>query len=180
VEVYRVHVDNESAAVETADGMITITRDQWTPGSTHTIRLSYRLQDGRVSPLSEPVSVVTWSADDNGDGIPDDWQRHYWGTVWPAPNVDSDGDGASNLAEFLAGTDPRNASSVLAVQLSNREQGIYIEWATTQGAHYQVQYTSDFQTWTDVGTARFAPSTSDSIPMESGGTTKYYRVIRMR
>jgi hypothetical protein len=180
VAAYRVHIDDETLPVETVGGMITISRDAWAPGSSHTFRLSYRLQDGRVSPLSEVVSVVTWGADDNGDGIPDDWQRENWGKVWPAPGVDSDGDGASNLAEFLAGTDPTDPASVLAVQLSPREQGMYIQWATQPGSYYQVQFTSDFHNWTDVGTARFAPSTVDSIPMESGGATKYYRVIRMR
>ncbi|MGZ8919581.1 MAG: hypothetical protein ACXW3L_01225, partial [Limisphaerales bacterium] len=64
VDVYRVHIDNETAPLETIGGMITISRDHWTAGSTHTVRLSYRLQDGRVSPLSVPVSVVTWGADE--------------------------------------------------------------------------------------------------------------------
>lgn len=180
VAAYRVHVDSETIPVETAGGMISISRDTWAPGSTHTFRLSYRLQDGRVSPLSEAVSVATWGADDNSDGIPDEWQRENWGKVWPAAGADTDGDGASNLAEFLAGTDPTDSASVLAVALSPREQGIYIEWATRPGCYYQVQFTSDFQSWTDVGTARFAPSTADSVPMESGGATKYYRVIRIR
>ena len=180
VDVYRVHVDNETVPVETSGGMITIRRENWAPGSTHSVRLSYRLQDGRVSPISEPATVVTWGADDNSDGIPDDWQRDNWGKVWPAPSADSDGDGASNLAEFLAGTDPTDPTSVLKVQLSPREQGIYIEWRTTPGFYYQVQLTSDFATWTNVGTARFAPSTTDSVPMESAGMTQYYRVIRMR
>jgi hypothetical protein len=180
VDVYRVHVDNEVVPVETIGGMITVTRDAWAPGSTHTFRLSYRLQDGRVSPLSEAVSVVTWGVDENSDGIPDQWQRDNWGKVWPAPGADSDGDGASNLAEFLAGTDPTDINSVLKVQLSLREQGMYIQWATAPGTYYQVQVTSNFNTWTDVGTARFAPSTTDALPMESAGTTQYYRVIRMR
>ena len=180
VDVYRVHVDNETVPVETIGGMVTITRDHWTPGSTHSVRLSYRLQDGRVSPISEPASVVTWGADDNNDGIPDDWQKDNWGKVWPSPQADSDGDGASNLAEFLAGTDPTNPTSVLRVQLSPREQGMYIQWQTTPGYYYQVQYTSDFSSWTDVGTARFAPSTMDSVAMQSAGTTQYYRVIRLR
>jgi hypothetical protein len=180
VSLYRVYVDGEAAPVEATGGMLVITRATWTPGSTHSVRLSYRLQDGRVSPLSDPVSIVTWGADDNNDGIPDNWQRENWGKVWPSASADSDGDGASNLAEFLAGTDPTNAESVLKVEISPREQGVYLQWPTSPGNYYQVQITSDFTTWSDIGTPRFAPSTSDAVPMESTGNTQYYRVIRMR
>ena len=180
VDRYRVYIDGEAAPVEATGGLLTITRDGWAPGSTHTVRLSYRLQDGRVSPLSEAVAIVTWGADENADGIPDDWQRENWGKVWPSASTDSDGDGASNLAEFLAGTDPTNANSVLRVDISPREQGVYLEWFTAPGNYYQVQLTSDFVNWSDVGTPRFAPSTSDAVPMESTGNTQYYRVIRMR
>jgi hypothetical protein len=180
IDRYRIYVDNESTPVESTGGVLVVSRDSWAPGSTHSIRFGYRLQDGRISPLSAPVSVVTWGVDDNGDGIPDDWQRDNWGKVWPAASADSDGDGASNLAEFLAGTDPTSAASVLNVQISAREQGIYLQWPTNPGNYYQVQITSDFANWTDVGSPRFAPSTSDAIPMESTGTTQYYRVIRIR
>jgi hypothetical protein len=180
VDRYRIYIDNETTPVESTSGMVVITRDNWTPGSTHTVRLSYRLQDGRVSPVSEPVTIVTWGADENSDGIPDDWQRENWGKVWPLASADSDGDGASNLAEFLAGTDPTSAVSVLNVQISPREQGVYLQWPTNPGNYYQVQITSDFVSWSDVGTPRFAPSTSDAVPMESTGHTQYYRVIRMR
>jgi hypothetical protein len=138
------------------------------------------LEDGRISPLSEAVNIVTWGADENNDGIPDEWQRDNWGKVWPSASADSDGDGASNLAEFLAGTDPTNAGSVLKMEISPREQGVYLQWPTTPGNYYQVQITSNFVTWSDIGTPRFAPSTSDAVPMESTGTTQYYRVIRMR
>ncbi|HEX7860505.1 MAG TPA: thrombospondin type 3 repeat-containing protein [Verrucomicrobiae bacterium] len=180
VAAYRIHLDSEPNPIETTAGLITLARDHWLSGSTHTVRLSYRLQDGRVSPLSEAVSVTTWGEDANADGIPDEWQRENWGKVWPGATVDSDGDGASNLAEFLAGTDPTDGNSVLAVQISPREQGLYVQWRTSPGAYYQVQVTSDFQTWANVGASRFAPSTMDSVPMESAGTIRYYRVIRMR
>jgi hypothetical protein len=66
------------------------------------------------------------------------------------------------------------------VDISPREQGVYLEWFTAPGNYYQVQLTSDFVNWSDVGTPRFAPSTSDAVPMESTGNTQYYRVIRMR
>ena len=44
-----------------------------------------------------------------GDGIDDAWQVQFFGpppNALAGPNADSDGDGATNLAEFQAGTDP--------------------------------------------------------------------------
>jgi hypothetical protein len=47
--------------------------------------------------------------------LPDWWEDTYFGSETGAdPNVDSDGDDASNLAEYLAGTDPLNPQSTPA------------------------------------------------------------------
>ena len=58
-------------------------------------------------------TVVNSSIDDfkeyAGDGIDDAWQVQFFGqppNASAGPNADSDGDGATNLAEFQAGTDP--------------------------------------------------------------------------
>jgi hypothetical protein len=144
--------------------------------------LSYKLADGRLSPLSDPATVTTWGKDENADGLPDDWQRENWGkpALWADSLADTDGDGANNLAEFLAGTDPTDGNSVLRVEISNREQGLYLQWRTEPGNYYQLQATSDFKGWQNLGAARFAPSTLDSVPLAGPGQTHYYRVIRMR
>ena len=182
VDAYRVHVDGDTAPLESAAGMLTITRPEWTAGSAHTVRISYQLKDGRVSPLSDAVSVTTWGADENGDSIPDEWQRENWGkqTNWPHALADTDADGASNISEFRAGTDPTSSASVLKVEISVREQGRYLEWPTAAGSYYQLQVTSDLKNWTNIGAARFAPSGLDAVPAEGPGQIQYYRVIRMR
>lgn len=177
---YLVYVDNEATPTETTQGMLTITRSAWQPASSHVVRLAYKTGSGRISPQSDPVTVKTWGADLNGDGLPDDWQALYFGKLHVDPNADTDGDGASNYEEFLAGTDPTDPSSVLRTQISAREQGLYIEWNTIAGNYYQLQVTSDFTGWTNVGTPRFAYSISDSLPCSGPGQVRYYRVIRMR
>ena len=49
-----------------------------------------------------------------GDGLPDDWQRKYFGkTGGPiaAPSADPDGDGQNNRFEYFSGTNPTKAES---------------------------------------------------------------------
>ncbi len=51
--------------------------------------------------------------DADGDLLPDWWESVYFGsTTGAVPNADADADGATNLTEYLAGTDPLNAQSV--------------------------------------------------------------------
>jgi hypothetical protein len=131
--------------------------------------------------LSPPADGTTWGEDQNFDGLPDDWQAMYWPGGAPAPNVDSDGDGASNASEFLAGTDPTNAESVLKTWLTRGPLGRRLNWSTQPGFIYQVETSENFgASWSSLGAARFAPGTSDSIPLGNGGPLGFYRITRVR
>ena len=44
--------------------------------------------------------------DGDGNGLPDSWEQHYFGRNGVDPNADFDGDGISNLQEYLNDTDP--------------------------------------------------------------------------
>jgi hypothetical protein len=183
VDHYELYMDSNATPVVVTNNMWTATG--LVAGSTHTFKLAYQLSDGQSSPLSVPASGTTWGEDDNLDGLPDDWQIGHWGSdpsQWPSPNVDSDGDGAGNLQEFLAGTDPTDPNSVLRVQLVSTTQGTQLGWDSQPGLMYQVQLSQNVgpATWVNVGTPRFAAGTKDSIPVTGTGNTAYYRVIRLR
>lgn len=47
--------------------------------------------------------------DSDGNGIPDDWEKHYFGSTGIDPDADPDGDGFSNLTEFEAGLNPHDS-----------------------------------------------------------------------
>jgi hypothetical protein len=153
------------------------------PATTHSFRLAYII-GGQRSALSDPASATTWGEDENVDGLPDDWQARYWGPKpedWPAISADTDGDGASNASEYLAGTDPTNPLSVLKTWLSHSAQGRRLNWNTEAGLIYQVQSSSGFGgSWTNVGSARFAAGDSDSISLAGTGSAAFYRIIRVR
>src|SRR5258706_16424560 len=62
--------------------------------------------------------VLESSRDSDGDGLPDDWELRYFGSLSAdggGPGDDPDHDGMSNLEEYQSGTDPTNPASNLRV-----------------------------------------------------------------
>jgi hypothetical protein len=180
VASYGVYADGAGAPTAT------VTNTWWTmtgllPESSHTFQLDYLLADGRRSPMSGATTNTTYGALTWG-GIPYDWMTYYFGPdvySWPSPYADSDGDGESNLNEFLAGTCPTNAASVLRTGLQSTEQGFYLSWNTQPGLIYQVQVSTNLTSWTSLGGLRFAPGTTDSLYV-GGSPASYYRLVRVR
>jgi len=178
---YEVYVDGSTTPVSVQGNIWNAAG--FAPGTIHSFQLAYRLTDGSRSPLSVAATGTTWGEDNNFDGLPDDWQTQYWGanqSAWPGSTVDSDGDGASNLQEFLAGTNPTDAASVLRVSVLASGGGYRLSWNTQPGMIYQVQTCQNPGDWTTVGLGRFAHSTVDSISMGGGNGVQLYRVIRLR
>ena len=177
---YEVYADG--AATPTA----VVTNTWWTmtglaPDTTHTYQLDYVLADGRTSPLSGVITNTTYGTLTWG-GIPYDWMTYYFGAdvySWPSPYADSDGDGVSNLNEFLAGTCPTNAASVLRIHLQPTVQGLFLNWNTQPGLIYQAQVSTNLKNWNSLGGMRFAPGTVDSLYV-GGSAASYYRVLRVR
>jgi hypothetical protein len=77
-----------------------------------------------------------------GDGISNGWKLQYGFNVCDT-NVDSadpDGDGATNLQEYLAGTDPTNAASAFRITLITRQgNNVRVTWMTAGGRTNVVQ-----------------------------------------
>jgi hypothetical protein len=185
VASYEVYADG--AASPTA----TVTGNSWTmtaangltAGTTHTFTVDYVTTDGRRSPLSPSASGTTWAGNENWYGIPSAWMDTYYGGnigSWPANvNAPLAPGGPSLYQVFLSGGDPNDPSTWLQQQLVKTSQGVFLDWNTQPGATYQVQTTTNFGTWSNVGAARFAAGKTDSINV-GGSATGYYRVLLMR
>lgn len=183
VATYEVYESGNATAVAITTNNWWDTPQSLLPSTQKSYQIAYRLQDGRLSPLSDAGSGRTWGADNNFDGLPDDWEQMYFGSNpanWPAANADSDGDGATNLQEFLAGTNPADPTDSLKISLNSGVYGWTATWNTKPGLIYKLQTSTDFKNWSDVGGARFAIGTQDSEVMNNSGGLGYFRVLRIR
>jgi Tol biopolymer transport system component len=82
------------------------------------------------------------AADADEDGLPDDWEVAYFNSLVRDGAGDWDGDGRSDRDEYLAGTDPTNAGSVLRVLTltGTGGDGVTVIWSATPGRTYEVQF----------------------------------------
>ena len=82
---------------------------------------------GRIERVDLQVQVPLTDLD--GNGLPDYWERYYFGYIGVDPNEDPDFDGMSNHAEFRAGTNPLDANSRFEfVNIISESQGVRVEW----------------------------------------------------
>ncbi|MBU6400900.1 MAG: fibronectin type III domain-containing protein, partial [Verrucomicrobia bacterium] len=90
-------------------------------------------------------------ADTNHNGIPDAWELQYFGTVSPNRTIttDTDGDGMTDYAEFIAGTNPTNALSYLSLDPPERlvNGTLRLDWAAVPGRAYQLQGSTNLLDW---------------------------------
>lgn len=101
---------------------------------------------------------LTLGEDSDGDGLPDAWERAMIASMGGGrsladikPNGDDDGDGLSNLQEYLAGTyayDPQDGFE-LAIR-SSGPAGSVLEFTALRGRSYVIQSSVDMEHWSSV------------------------------
>ena len=128
------------------------------------------------------------SGDTDHDGLADDWEMAYFGTLHRDGTGDYDGDGMTDSQEFRAGTDPTNGEaarpgSVLRVLAVRPATGgaPTLFWATAPGRTYRVQFKENATdaAWTTLSTE---PSLDGSTawlvdPSADANSQRFYRVV---
>lgn len=157
---------------------------------------SFSVNDGFSESSAANVTIeITPPADTDTDGMPDAWENLHGVTD---PTRDNDGDGFSNLQEYLAFTDPADPADALRIVSLSVGEGtpapFVLRWSATGGVRYRIQYSDTLSGFTDIirppheeiqagahgerGEAEFTDDHSLTPPPASG--RRFYRVRVVR
>ncbi|HEX2751285.1 MAG TPA: Ig-like domain-containing protein, partial [Verrucomicrobiales bacterium] len=131
------------------------------------------------------ATVEVLDDDVDGDLMSDTWERSVGldATVANA-NDDPDGDGQSNRAEFLAGTNPFAADSALRIQtiLPGAGSLLNLTFDSVPGHTYQLQRSTDLQTWTNSGSTFSAHATNPQtvVPFTMPASLSQYLRLKLQ
>ena len=120
--------------------------------------------------------------DANTNGIPDAYELAYFGNVSPTrtKTTDTDGDGASDWAESVAGTNPTNSASVLRLAASFQplNGSVKVSWPSGAGHGYRVSGSTNAVTWSPYSDWIRATglTTSWTVPPRTNGAPNLFRI----
>lgn len=157
----------------------------WTSGTSSSSPVGLLLLH-HFNPVGQRAEVVYLDMsrnDADGDGISDLWELEHFGNLTTATATsDYDGDGITDHAEALAGTDPKTPPFVLRLAAAVAEGGndIILRWASVAGQTYTLERSSspfDLPKWETLVTAPATPPTNSFTDQrqQTGGLV-YYRV----
>jgi hypothetical protein len=129
--------------------------------------------------LSAVSLTPALALDGNGNQLSDVWEMIYQAQGL-APGADTDGDGWTNAAESIAGTNPRDGNSTarLRLQILTPTTG-QLEWIGLAGKRYTLSTKPDLSaaTWTPFGSVVTGAGTMAQVPFAfNGATTGFFRL----
>lgn len=100
--------------------------------------------------VTNPAGVVTSSVEVDIEELSfSEWANLH--NLSGSPLADYDGDGHSDMAEYIARTDPTNASSFLIQDISLGTDSVNLSWPTFPGRIYSVFSSVDMIEWHQMG-----------------------------
>jgi hypothetical protein len=136
------------------------------------------------------TDAILRGVDSDGDGIADAFERFWTGNLTTMnATSDQDHDGSSDLAEYLADTNPLDPSDNLRIvdyKYLSPPLGImetnFVAWRTRPSRYYHLEHRLNLDTgtpWVDVGVAYapgFATTTSAFVNLAPVNGQRYWRV----
>jgi hypothetical protein len=151
------------------------------PTGEGTLTLRAR-QDGSgtfspAAPVTKTVNIVA-----RGENF-EQWMKRHFGTnanTEQLRTLDSDNDGRSNLQEYQAATDPRNAQSIFQPQAPQRNgEAFEVRWEAKRGIKYRVLSSTNLSTWQEEPASR-RTGTGATVTHRDTDTTnrvrKFYKI----
>lgn len=119
-------------------------------------------------------------ADADADGLPDYYEAEYGALN---PGDDSDGDRMTNLAEYLAGTDPLDDASYLKIDSIAIGAGTALAFGAIANRTYTIQYApvTTGGPWSNLVHVVALPTNRVQLIYDSGSATqRFYRAVTPR
>lgn len=112
------------------------------------------------SPLADPDEmplldieggIIRPSVDSDADGLPDGWENFQFGSLANAATDDTDGDTASNLAEYRAGTIASAGTNLFKVlSVKHAATSSELRFHVAPSRQYTIQQSDDLSNWQTV------------------------------
>lgn len=137
---------------------------------------------GAASTRGAQLTVVS---DADGDGLPDGWEvEHGFDLNNPADaGVDSDGDGLTNIEEYVGGSDPASAGSALGLQAVSVNGLVSLEFFAEANRTYTIERSETMEPGSWSRLVDFPARSSSRIETVSdpvGSSHLFYRVVTPR
>jgi len=133
------------------------------------------------------TDTIPGGTDANANGLPDAWERTFFGTLGVNPNADADGDGMSNEEEYLAGTNPTNSTEYLSIVRLDTTSGgasVTLTWSSVPTRFYLIEEALDLLSsgWFAIGLGVIPPTGAFTTRAfgETNAPMRFYRVQAVR
>ncbi|MGJ8725772.1 MAG: sulfatase-like hydrolase/transferase [Roseibacillus sp.] len=100
--------------------------------------------------INESTALFPRIPDNDGDTLPNSYeQANGLDPDWPLDAAtDLDGDGASNVDEFVAGTDPTNNGDFFCISdFDLQGANVVVSWPSVAGRSYDLVWSTDLEEW---------------------------------
>ena len=155
------------------------------PGQSYSIRFTHAgilAADGVGQLESFSASVNVLSPPSDPAPLSDEWTKMFFGSLnslLAEAQMDADGDGLTNLQEYLSGTNPADAASRLQFMspAADGSSAVRLDFVSAPGKSYLLEGTDDIASgnWTVIETIEGDGSVKSAVQANSGNL-RFFRI----